>query len=85
MASSSPSASPEQGGNVGTHPGCRAHIAANRRGVWQSMRAAMISGDAYTFPEYQKMFKEAGFSQTSFYPIQRTRNNCLFPEDSCGC
>jgi len=34
-----------------------------------TMLAATDHGDAYTFPEYEKMFRNAGFSSSTIHPI----------------
>lgn len=44
------------------------------------MLAGTDAGDAYTFSEYEEMFKTAGFPQTSIYPIPTVPQHVLISE-----
>jgi SAM-dependent methyltransferase len=44
------------------------------------MLAGTDAGDAYTFSEYQEMFRKAGFSQTSLHPVPGMPSEVLISE-----
>ncbi|MGB7845026.1 MAG: methyltransferase [Candidatus Acidiferrum sp.] len=44
------------------------------------MLASTDAGDAYTFAEYEKMFRSAGFSRTSQHPVPETPQKVLISE-----
>jgi hypothetical protein len=44
------------------------------------MLASTDAGDAYTFAEYEKMFRSAGFSRTTQYPVPETPHKVLISE-----
>ena len=46
------------------------------------MLAGTDAGDAYTFSEYEKMFRNAGFAKTTFHPIPDLPQQALVSEKS---
>ncbi len=40
------------------------------------------SGDAYTFAEYEKMFRNAGFAKTTLHPVPEMPQQVLVWEKS---
>jgi len=44
------------------------------------MLAGTDTGDAYTFSEYQEMFRKAGFAQTSLHPVPGMPSEVLISE-----
>lgn len=44
------------------------------------MLASTDAGDAYTFPEYEKMFRNAGFAKTTLHPIPEMPQQVIVSE-----
>lgn len=44
------------------------------------MLASTDSGDAYTFVEYEKMFRNAGFGRTTLHPVPDMPQQVLISE-----
>lgn len=44
------------------------------------MLASTDAGDAYTFPEYEKMFRNAGFAKSALHPIPDTPQQLIVSE-----
>ena len=42
-----------------------------------TMLATTARGDAYTFPEYERMFAAAGFARSEFHPLPPTNQQAV--------
>lgn len=51
-----------------------------RDAVFMQMLAGTDAGDAYTFSEYQQMFAEAGFPETTMHPVPFMSQEVLLSE-----